>query len=158
LNKEEFQISKLISDETRRWYSKAEDYGVKLEVVDCSGLPSVLIDVIRIRTVLGNLIDNAIKYSPSGSRIKVNCSPDEHNLVMSVCDDGPAIPLEQQVHIFERFYRGKISGKSEVPGRGLGLFIVKQIVELHHGKIHLECGQEKGNCFLFSLLVNQSTK
>jgi len=153
LNTEEYKISRLITEEANRWSPKAEARNLKLRAACNNNLPSIRIDFVRISTVLGNLIDNAVKYSPSGSQITIGCTLKHSNLEISVCDDGPAIELEHQPHIFDRFYRGGGGDESGVPGRGLGLSIVKQIVELHNGSIHLECGKEKGNCFIFSLPV-----
>ncbi|MBI9107012.1 MAG: HAMP domain-containing histidine kinase [Spirochaetales bacterium] len=154
LNKVEYQLTRLIDEEVRRWVHKAEAQKLKLIITENSDkLPPVLIDVIRISTVIGNLIDNAMKYSTEGGQINIGCSLDNYQLIVSVCDDGPAIAPEHRSHIFERFYRIKKSDKPDIPGRGLGLSIVKQIVELHKGRIWLECGEEKGNCFFFSLPV-----
>ena len=154
LNKEAYQISKLITEEAKRWIPKAESRDLKLEVKEnVEPLPAVRVDVVRISTVLGNLIDNAIKYSSAGGRIEINVLVNKSQLVISVCDNGPAIAPDHQSVIFERFYRAERSGRAEVPGRGLGLAIVKRIVELHKGRVWVECGKEYGNCFFFSLPV-----
>ena len=113
----------------------------------------VEIDVIRISTVIGNLIDNAIKYSPENSRIKVNCILKQNKLIISVCDNGPAIPAEYRQDIFNRFYRVQSHDTKTSSGRGLGLSIVKQIIEMHAGEVGLECYEPSGNCFFFTLPV-----
>jgi histidine kinase len=152
LNKEDCDILKLVNDEIKRWTHKARASGNKLvvEVLQAS-FPLVSLDLIRINTVLSNLIDNAIKYSSQNGSIRVKVSSDNSQLIISVCDSGPAIEPGHRSLIFERFYRTGGSPGSEVPGRGLGLAIVKQIIELHEGRLWLECGEKQGNCFSFSL-------
>ncbi|HAK44316.1 MAG TPA: hypothetical protein DCO79_00105 [Spirochaeta sp.] len=152
LKKEKCSIYKLLAEVVKRRQPRAETRNLKLILGEYTGfLPVVMIDAVRISTALSNLIDNAIKYSPEQGQINIGCELTNKTIVISVCDDGKPIAPEHRQHIFERFYRENRRATAGVGGRGLGLFIVKQIVELHQGKILLECGEEKGNCFLFSL-------
>lgn len=154
LNKEEYKIQDLIIEESRRWLNKAGSRNIEMKIpVFNQNIPPVMIDVVRMTTVVGNLIDNAVKYSPDGSQINIGCGFENNIVKISVCDNGPAIAAEYQPHVFERFYRAE-AVSSERPGRGLGLSIVKQIIELHRGCIYLECGKKSGNCFVFTLPVD----
>ena len=152
LNLQECKISKLLAEEADRWRNKAETRNIKLlietaDAADCS----LQADPIRISTVIGNLIDNAVKYSPEGSVIKTGCSLKEDMLEIHICDNGPAIAAEDREAVFQRFYRSDRTGELKTSGRGLGLAISKHIIELHGGALRLECGAETGNCFIFTV-------
>jgi PAS domain S-box-containing protein len=102
----------------------------------------------RIEQVMVNLLSNVIKYAP-GSLVTIRLSKSGDFAKLVVQDDGPGIPTEKQVKIFERFERA-VSSRN-ISGLGLGLFIVKQIVEAHHGTIHLESNLGKGSMFIIEL-------
>jgi signal transduction histidine kinase len=115
-------------------------------------------DRTRITRVLANLLANAIKYSPAGGEIEVQVGRevrDGHSLAaLSVEDDGIGIPAEDLPHIFDRFYRGRNTGR-ELPGTGLGLASARQIIEQHGGTIEVESRPGEGSRFTVHLpLVN----
>ncbi len=117
-------------------------------------LPKVYADPERIRAVFQNLLENSVKYSkPSGS-IKIGMRVDEKNAVLvRIKDDGIGIPKDQQKDIFNRFFRASNAVKAETDGSGLGLYIVKNIVERHDGKIWFESAEGDGVTFYFTLPV-----
>jgi len=104
-----------------------------------------------IRQAIGNLIDNAIKYSPQGTSITVEARQDESSLTISVADQGQGIPKKHIPRIFERFYRVDKARSREMGGTGLGLSIVKHIVNLHKGRIEVESEVGKGSTFTIVL-------
>jgi PAS domain S-box-containing protein len=118
-------------------------------------LPVVQGDAGRLEQVLNNLLSNAIKYSPDGGRIEISgrALPDE--VVVTVADQGVGIPLEEQTRIFERFVRGTRERHQRTPGAGLGLFLVKAIVEAHGGRIWVESHPGEGAAFSFALPRSQ---
>lgn len=95
-------------------------------------LPPVAIDALLMQQVLTNLLDNAAKYSPQGSKIELRCRRDPHHVILEVLDRGPGVPVGEERRIFEKFYR--IEGQSPT-GSGIGLAICRGIVELHGGTI-----------------------
>jgi two-component system NtrC family sensor kinase len=100
-------------------------------------IPVILGNPLHLQRMVGNLIENSIKFTPPMGRINVSCQAESGQLILEVSDNGPGIPLADQPHIFDKFYRG--SNLSLVTsGTGLGLSIVKSIVEKHHGRIWLE--------------------
>ncbi len=110
-----------------------------------------LVDPLRLEQVLANLIDNAIKYSPNGGLIDIEVSSvSSSTIAIAVTDRGIGIPMEQRDRLFERFYQAHSSGIT-VGGLGLGLYISRQIVELHGGDIHVEFPDDGGTRFIVSL-------
>ncbi|MFK7800079.1 MAG: sensor histidine kinase [Anaerolineae bacterium] len=107
-------------------------------------LPMVKIDSVLMRQTLLNLIQNAIRHTSSGGQIVVSVSENDHGLLIAVTDDGAGMSLEQRQQLFHRFVSG--SG-----GTGLGLLIVKQIVELHGGKVLVDTSLGKGTTFFLTL-------
>jgi signal transduction histidine kinase len=121
-----------------------------LEVIVGDDLPAVLGNPVRLRQVFINLVDNAIKYTPEGGQIEVSVHEEGGHAVVRVSDDGIGIPLDDQPHIFDKFYRA--SGvSSEYEGTGLGLSIVKSIVEMHGGRIWVESRPGEGTAFIVML-------
>ena len=102
---------------------------------------------------IGNLLDNAIKFTPEGGQVHVILESDVGQISLLVRDTGEGIPPKDLPHIFERFYRADPSRQREKGGRGLGLSIVKQIVETHQGQVWAESELGKGSCFYFRLPV-----
>jgi len=92
-----------------------------------------------LKTALSNLVDNAVRYSPAGSRVDVCVLRTDRARVLQVTDAGPGIPAEERERVFDRFYRG---AGSDVPGSGLGLPIVRAIAERHGARVELDSGAE----------------
>jgi signal transduction histidine kinase len=106
----------------------------------------VSVDAEQLGRVLRNLIGNAQKYGADGGTIRVEVKNAADQVCISVADDGPGIPPEDQERIFERFYRGTRSGSS-LPGSGLGLAIARGLVELHGGRLSVESAPGSGSTF-----------
>ena len=119
-------------------------------VVEAPPSMQACVDPLRLEQVLTNLVDNAIKYSPAGGLITIALSTPAPNMVrLAVRDQGLGIPVEQRAHIFDRFYQAHAS--SHRSGLGLGLFISRQIVELHGGRLEAAFPPEGGSVFVVSL-------
>jgi signal transduction histidine kinase len=103
----------------------------------------------RLRQVLVNLIDNAVKYSPPGDRVEVSASAENGRVSITVRDHGPGIPREHQVLIFEKFGRANVGGGK--PGTGLGLFIARSIAEAHGGSLSIRSAPGQGAAFTLEL-------
>ena len=127
-----------------------------VEVVAAPDLPKVRIDVQRIREVLMHLLENAGKYSPPGSPIKLTAEVKGDRLAVSVADRGPGIDSFEQNLIFEKFYRGH-NQRYTAPGTGMGLAIAKVIVEAHGGTIGLVSQLGSGSVFSFSLPMEKNS-
>ncbi|TAD75976.1 MAG: sensor histidine kinase [Oscillatoriales cyanobacterium] len=116
--------------------------------------PWAWVDTRLLRLIANNLLDNAVKYSPSGGLIEVFLSRTDNRLMLQVRDRGIGIAPADQERLFQQFTRG--SNVSDIPGTGLGLAIVAQCVELHQGKITLESALQRGTTFTVWLPMTES--
>lgn len=108
-------------------------------------------DDLRLEQVVQNLLQNAVKYSPSGGEITIRAESDEHAARLIVRDQGLGIPHEALNLIFSRFYRAANTASYQVSGMGVGLYVVKQIVELHGGQVEVESAEGEGSTFVITL-------
>jgi signal transduction histidine kinase len=100
--------------------------------------------------VIGNLVDNAVKYSPAGSEVRVAAYTHGERVFVDVADRGPGIAAEHQTLIFEKFGRATADGAGK-PGTGLGLFIARSIVEAHGGSLDVNSAVDRGATFTLAL-------
>jgi signal transduction histidine kinase len=122
-----------------------------IEVVVPPAVPKVHGDGERTRQVLLNLLDNAIKYSPSGRPVEVGLAAVGDRLRFSVRDEGLGIPVGEQERIFDKFYRLDPDQRRGIGGTGLGLYICRELVRSMHGRIWVESEPGKGTTFAFEL-------
>lgn len=115
-------------------------------------------DADKIRVVVQNLIENALKYSTKGNSAIISVAENETEVRISVKDQGIGIPLDEQPKIFEKFYRATNAKKTEEIGSGLGLYTTKMIVEAHGGKLWFESEENGGTTFFCTLPKNQPAK
>jgi signal transduction histidine kinase len=130
-------------------FQVAESNGVRLSLQSPPNVPRVLADRDRLHQVFLNLVDNAIKYSSAGGETVVRLEPEGDHVHVEVHDDGVGIAAEDLHHIFEPLYRGK--DVRDRPGTGLGLTIVRTILEQHGSTIGVESAPHRGTVFRFSL-------
>ncbi|MFC1976684.1 ATP-binding protein [Chloroflexota bacterium] len=122
-----------------------------------TGISPVDADPLRLERILFNLLDNACKYSPKGSEVKVFAKSGDENLIIGVSDQGVGIPVSEHKKIFGAFERLEpaISGKAK--GTGIGLLVCQRLVEAHGGRIWVESAPGKGSTFFFSLPFKRET-
>ena len=130
---------------------------VELETPD-KPLPHVLIDYDAILIALTNLLDNAVKYSKGAKEIGLRLDERDGSATITVKDFGIGVAREEQERIFEKFYRVGTGMVHDVKGAGLGLSIVKHIVEAHHGKITVESEPGRGSAFTIHLPMNEKCR
>ena len=114
-------------------------------------------DVERVKQVVTTYVTNALKYSPADRPVTVQLTVDESSARVSVRDEGPGIPAEDQQHLWERFYRGKGSSvQHELDlSLGLGLYLCKAFIEQHHGSVGVQSNADRGVTFWFTLPLVQ---
>ncbi|MBU1102293.1 cell wall metabolism sensor histidine kinase WalK [Patescibacteria group bacterium] len=152
-----FEFSKVSFEELVRQaledfqpFLKIKGIAIKIEKPKDDKL-EVMVDVEKMKLALQNLIENAVNYSPNNSSVTISLKRDKMDLVSAVKDEGMGIPKNQQSRVFSKFFRGDNAVKMETEGTGLGLFITKNIIESHGGKIWFETQEGKGTTVFFSL-------
>jgi signal transduction histidine kinase len=152
--KELCDLSALVKDTLRVMEPLAQEKGIILD----STLSEVeaTVDAGAIQQALVNLLDNAIKFSPPGSRIDTSLANHDGSgrWTLAVRDEGPGIPADEQRQIFERFYRPGDELRRETQGTGIGLSLVKSIVEAHGGEVVVESEPDKGSTFILRIPIS----
>lgn len=147
-------IRRLVSLAAKSALNKAEERGVKVLVSAPDHLPVVQADPEKIGWVVNQLLDNGIKFTPSGGSVTINLKEDGNNLVLvSVADTGIGIPPARLKEIFEPFHQLDGSSTRHYGGIGLGLALVRQIVEAHGSLLDAQSVEGKGSAFKFPLLA-----
>jgi len=152
-----FAIDEMVSETIREFEAIASVNNIRLSLVKDKDLPNVFADPDKIRMVIQNLIDNAIKYSKKGGGLVIITAERDKEknkkIKLSIKDDGTGIPLFMQKHVFGKFFRGENLIKQKVEGTGLGLFIAKGIVKISNGEIGFKSEEGKGSIFWFTLPI-----
>ncbi len=154
LKQEALDIRRLANVAVHAVSEKAAERGVSLEVQGRENLPLVQADPEKIAWVLNQLLDNAVKFTPSGGRVAVQLKEESINLVMvSVSDTGIGIPANRMQEIFEPFHQLDGSSTRKAGGTGLGLSLVRQIIEAHGSLLDVTSVEGRGTTFKFPLLA-----
>ncbi|MBE2269348.1 MAG: HAMP domain-containing protein [Anaerolinea sp.] len=153
LQKQTVDPGSLVQQVSDRMRLGAEEKHITLETDVASDLPQVQADPERLMQVMTNLVDNALRYNPNGTRVTVAARHTKECIELSVSDNGQGIPPEDIPHLFERFWRGEKSRNRATGGSGLGLTIVKQLVEAHEGQVRVESQLGNGTRFTVYLPV-----
>lgn len=144
-------LVKRVSDEIQALH---EDHSI---VVNLGPQPLLIDgDELRLEQVVQNLMQNAVKYSPLGGIITVTLEKRDAHGCLSVSDRGIGIPKDAQPRLFERFFRAKNAQANQIHGLGIGLYVVKEIVEIHDGTIEVESAEGKGSTFTVQLPLQQA--
>ena len=143
--------SDLIDRAASAYLPKARSLNISLETDADANLPDINADSYRILQVLTNLLDNALRYTPSGGQLKLSAQSVLDGIKFRVRDSGPGISEVDLPHIFDRFYRGDKSRNRQDGGSGLGLAISKSIIEAHGGQIWAESAAGEGTTIVFVL-------
>jgi signal transduction histidine kinase len=178
ISKELADVNECIAEVLEHWSGRFEQKRLRWEFRPDSGLPPVLFDQLKLQHVISNLVDNAVKFTPSGGNVRVSTvtylwerrsfrqaiplenerrsSPEQqpNAIRITVSDSGPGIPPEYHQEIFNEFLR--LQQTSDSHGMGLGLAIARRLIEAHAGKIWVE--SEPGNGSSFSLLLPMRTR
>ena len=145
-------MDEVIAEALKHINRKGKEYTIK---VDSSELILAKIDVKLVVQVIINLVDNAIKYTPSGSIIHIHTQKQGKWVEVSISDNGPGIPDEQKTKIFDMFYSGANKIADSRRSLGLGLSLCKSIVTAHGGMISVSDNQPKGTIFTFTLPIGE---
>lgn len=153
LRKEPFSLKEVIEKVILEFKLFAEASNAKIKIEAQEDLPKILGDASRIREVIENFVDNAIKYTKESGEVKISLLEKGKDIYFEVKDFGVGIPKEDQKYIFRKFFRSKSAIRYQTQGSGLGLFIAKSIIEAHRGKIGFTSQEGEGSTFWFTLPI-----
>ncbi len=142
----------VLLERTRTAFAReAQQKNITLTVETVPSLPLVWVDPGRMNQVLTNLVSNALRHTPEGGAITLTAQPSERRVALQICDTGPGLSAEVLPYIFDRFYRGDASRRQQHEESGLGLSIVRSLVEAHGGTINAE--SEPGSGATFTIVL-----
>jgi len=141
-------VEPLVREACEMLHHAAQEKGVDLSCSFGDDLPRIVADRDRVHQVLGNLIGNALKFTPAGGQVHVQVEAATEAVSIAVTDTGPGIPGGNLPHVFDRFWQAQ---RARDGGAGLGLAIARAIVEAHGGEIHVESEVGRGSAFVFTL-------
>lgn len=149
-----FQFEELLEEIINNYKNEIKRKDIILEVEKPEKkMPTIKADVEKVKLAVSNLLDNAVRYTLSGGKIKIVLNFDKEKISFSIKDSGIGVPEDQQKRLFAKFFRGANAIRIETEGSGLGLFIAKNIIEAHGGKIGFGSEENKGSTFYFDLPI-----
>ncbi len=152
---EPFSLAELVQDILQKFQLSAGNKKIRLLMDIAENLPLIYADIGLTERVFGNLIENAIRYTPEGGSISINCLPGQERVTVDVSDTGSGIPQEDIPHLFDRFSR-VIRSRDGSAGSGLGLIIAKRILELHGGSVEVRSKADSGTTVSFTLPIHHA--
>ena len=152
-NRQPFSLVEMTDDLLVKFASLANERTVALHGDFSDSLPSALADEAMIDRVLGNLIENGIRYTPVGGSVTVRIQPQLGQLLVEIIDTGIGIPADDIPYLFEPFFRTKSAQAKESGGTGLGLAIAKKMIEAHGSTLEVESVEGRGTTFRFLLAI-----
>jgi signal transduction histidine kinase len=153
---EPIDFSELVQDGIEEYQRQAGAHGHRIEITSDTGRLPVDADREALRRVVRNLLENAVKYSPDANTVWVEMGCEDRAAILRVRDEGIGIPPEEKSRIFEKFVRGEAAKKACIPGTGIGLAMVKEIVRVHHGELDLDSEVGRGSTFMVRLPLSHA--
>ena len=145
--KQDLDVAALVTSVADEYRREARDRGYQVELNAASGLPSIHADPEALGRAIWNLLDNAEKYSPECTTIPVDVEREGAGIAIRVQDHGLGIPATEQREILRKFVRGTAADATGIKGTGIGLAMVKHIVDAHGGSLRLESAPGEGSTF-----------
>ncbi|MDQ6655266.1 MAG: ATP-binding protein, partial [Verrucomicrobiota bacterium] len=153
----EIDLPEFLAGILRDWEKRFAAKQIVAELETAGDLPVLVADENRLQEIIYNLLDNAVKYSPDGSRVALRAERAGDGVRITVADEGAGIPAHDLPRIFERFYRADKARSRQIGGTGLGLSIVKHIAQLHGGSVEAESKLGRGSTIGVVLPVGAQT-
>jgi signal transduction histidine kinase len=150
------ELRGLIDELRQQMQPLAAEKEIALEVSVPDGLPTLRADRAKLRRVLVNLVSNALKFTPRGGRVSLSAADEGARVRVSVADTGVGIPEEDLRDIFDKYAQARSRATRSEKGTGLGLYITRQLVELHGGHIEVHSEVGRGSTFSFTIPVAEA--
>jgi signal transduction histidine kinase len=150
---EKRDVTTIAVETVRQFTSLMDEHSQDIDFGSDEGLPEIMVDPDAVALALFNLLDNAVKYSEQGSVIGVRVRRHEGDLCIEVADHGVGIPIPDREKIFQKFYRVQRPDGKRVPGSGIGLTLVREVAEAHHGRVEVQSATGVGSTFRILLPI-----
>jgi len=148
-------LREMLEEAVKKYSSTLNERKLTLLMPTMHDMPLLSVDTKKISLVINAVIENAIWYSKDGGIIKIAAELKKGELILSIEDDGIGLSWKDRMNLFKRFYRGESAKKMNTDGMGLGLYISKEIIRRHHGRIYAKSkGKNKGTIFYISLPIH----
>ncbi len=152
-NKQEFSMKELTKVLINEYKPLASATNVEVVLINDKNLPKAFSDPSRIKLVIENLLDNAIRYTKEKGKVKISLSQKNNNILFSIKDNGVGVPEKDRKYIFQKFFRSENVLRHQTKGSGLGLYISKEIIKRAKGKIGFDSKEGKGSTFWFTIPI-----
>ncbi len=152
-NKQEFSMKELTKVLINEYKPLASATNVEVVLINDKNLPKAFSDPSRIKLVIENLLDNAIRYTKEKGKVKISLSQKNNNILFSIKDNGVGVPEKDRKYIFQKFFRSENVLRHQTKGSGLGLYISKEIIKRAKGKIGFDSKEGKGSTFWFAIPI-----
>lgn len=154
-NFEAVSIRALVEKSIVKYREEITKKSITFQVPTFTNMPELTVDLKKISFVIDTVLENAIFYTPQGGHIFINCDKTRRNLILSVTDSGLGLSIIDKIRIFSKFYRNKKALLANTDGMGLRLYLSRQIMKRHHGRIYAKSkGRNKGSKFFIELPFN----
>jgi signal transduction histidine kinase len=153
LEKDLCDLKTIIDSIVKSYETKIAEKKIKFDFVKPDNNTEAFLDKEKIKIAVQNILDNAIRYSRNNGEITISLNKSQNNLELKIQDSGIGIPENQKEKMFTKFFRASNASKLDRDGSGLGLFIAKNIIEAHRGKIWFESEEDQGSAFYISLPI-----
>ena len=150
---DEMSPNELLQATRERFERRAEQSGINL-TIEAQETPNIMGDGRRLEQALANIVDNAVRHTPSGGRVTLSSRAEDGHVQLAVHNNGPMIPEDALRHVFDRFFQADPAGARADANTGLGLAITKEIVQAHGGEVEAESSTESGTRFTITLPLN----
>ena len=144
-----FSLPALVRQVVDEFGERVRDYDIRIDFEE--DVPFVMSDPVKMHQILSNLVDNAFKYSPENSTVRIHGERRDDTVVVMIEDNGCGVPEDLQQRIFDRFYQVDQSTTRKIGGTGLGLYICRKLADAVDGKVWLERSDERGSVFAMSV-------
>jgi signal transduction histidine kinase len=155
LNYGQVDLNRVVAEVADRFQATTQSHWMLLDLEP--ELPAIEGDADKLTQVVSNLLSNAIKYSPNGGDVLIKSGSDGEHVQVSLTDHGLGLPAEALDTVFERYARHQAKDRESITGTGLGLPLVRQIIEMHGGRVWAESAEGKGSTFTFAVPIRRST-
>jgi signal transduction histidine kinase len=155
LNYGRIDLNRVVAEVADRFQATTQTHWMLLDL--SADLPLIDGDADKLTQVVSNLVSNAIKYSPAGGDVLIVSAAEGAAVRVSIKDHGLGLPPEALDTVFERYARHESKDRESITGTGLGLPVVRQIVEMHGGRVWAESGEGKGSTFTFTIPISRAT-